>query len=116
MLFIFSAVENNFGGEVKEAIIPQNKLIEAMQSGGHILYMRHAKTNHEQKDKENHDIRDCTTQRNLSAEGRAQAESLGKIRILRLATQCLVDFIFFSFIHHYTNRERHREITIMCEG
>jgi len=59
-------------------------LINDLQSGGHIIYMRHAPTARDQKDKLDRDFDDCTTQRNLSAEGRDTAVAIGRT-LVRLA-------------------------------
>lgn len=56
----------------------EEDLIRALQAGGFVLYMRHAATEHDQMDKDLRNIQDCGTQRNLSAEGRQQAKSIGE--------------------------------------
>lgn len=52
-------------------------LLAALRAGGHILYFRHADTDHRQVDR---DVRleDCTTQRNLTDRGRDHAHALGE--------------------------------------
>ncbi len=59
-------------------------LVESLRQGGYVLYFRHA--DREKGDKEKldqnsplSDFADCSTQRNLTAKGRAQAEALGAI-------------------------------------
>jgi len=47
--------------------VPQ--LIKTLQSGGHIIYMRHGATDHSQKDSNRSDFTNCKTQRNLSEQG-----------------------------------------------
>ena len=60
------------------------ELINSLQTGGHIIYMRHGMTNHEQKDN-TQDFTDCTQQRNLSDSGREQLKIIGKaIRELKI--------------------------------
>ena len=49
-----------------------------LQQGGLVIYLRHAKTDHQQVDVSPIDLGDCETQRNLSAEGRAQAALIGQ--------------------------------------
>jgi len=49
------------------------QLVAALQSGGHIIYMRHSMTKHDQDDLFSEVLGDCSQQRNLSAEGRSLA-------------------------------------------
>lgn len=61
------------------------ELINALQAGGKIVYLRHAATDHSMKDMERQDLQDCSRQRNLSAKGRQQAEDIGKaIKALKI--------------------------------
>jgi len=53
-------------------------LINDLQSGGHIIYMRHGPTARDQKDSLDRDFDDCSTQRNLSAAGRDTAAAIGR--------------------------------------
>jgi phosphohistidine phosphatase SixA len=53
------------------------QLVAALQSGGHIIYMRHSITNHDQHDLITEVLDDCSKQRDLSAEGRALATMIG---------------------------------------
>ena len=53
------------------------ELVEALQAGGKIVYLRHAATDHSSKDVDRKDLQDCSKQRNLSAIGRQQAEDIG---------------------------------------
>ena len=48
-----------------------------LASGGYVLMMRHARTEPGLGDPPQFRIGDCSTQRNLSAEGRAQARAIG---------------------------------------
>jgi phosphohistidine phosphatase SixA len=52
-------------------------LLAALRAGGHILYFRHADTDHTQTDQRMTSVEDCTTQRNLSEQGREHARALG---------------------------------------
>jgi len=51
-------------------------LVAAMQDGGKVIYLRHAATNHAEVDTGR--LGDRAGQRNLSAEGRAQAREIGR--------------------------------------
>ena len=57
--------------------LSKEQLISALQKGGHILYLRHAKTERSKADQHPVDFATCATQRNLSVEGRAQAKNIG---------------------------------------
>lgn len=59
------------------ADLPSNDLVKALQSGGYVVYMRHTKTNKTQEDLDHSDLSNCSTQRNLSEEGREQARVIG---------------------------------------
>ena len=50
-----------------------------LQSGGHVLLMRHAATNPGVGDPPQFRLDDCTTQRNLSAAGQMQAANIGRM-------------------------------------
>jgi phosphohistidine phosphatase SixA len=54
------------------------ELVEALRQGGYVVYVRHAITDRSKEDDPAVDLDDCSTQRNLSAEGRAQAEEIGE--------------------------------------
>ena len=54
------------------------ELLAALRAGGHILYFRHADTDHSQNDQRMTSVEDCTTQRNLSERGREHARALGE--------------------------------------
>lgn len=52
-------------------------LLAELRAGGHVLYFRHADTDHSQNDQRMTSVEDCTTQRNLSEQGREHARALG---------------------------------------
>jgi len=67
-----------------ESLVVENttlNLINKLQSGGYIIYMRHAKTNRKQANRNTQqlDFDNCATQRNLSDEGISQTKLIGKI-------------------------------------
>lgn len=53
-------------------------LWRALQQGGHVLFIRHALTTPGFGDPPGFELEDCSTQRNLSDEGRAQARRMGE--------------------------------------
>ena len=54
------------------------ELVEALQNGGYVVYLRHAATDRSKEDDVVLDLDDCTTQRNLSTAGREQARQIGR--------------------------------------
>jgi phosphohistidine phosphatase SixA len=58
-------------------------LVEALRGGGYVIFFRHAKTDWTQKDADPVRFGDCSTQRNLSETGRAQATGIG-LRVAQL--------------------------------
>ena len=60
-------------------------LASAMQRGGLVLVFRHAATDFSMPDQDRVVLSDCRTQRNLNAQGRADARTIGRgVRRLRL--------------------------------
>lgn len=55
-----------------------NHILKDILDGGYILYTRHATTS-TTTESPNPDLNDCSTQRNLSTEGQAEAKELGEI-------------------------------------
>jgi phosphohistidine phosphatase SixA len=54
------------------------QMVEALRSGGHVIYFRHGATDQGQKDSDPNNLANCATQRNLTDAGRAQAETIGE--------------------------------------
>lgn len=63
---------------VSSEVLSPPDLIKALQSGGHIIYMRHGVTDHTQKDTDRRNFDDCSSQRNLTANGREQLQKIGR--------------------------------------
>ncbi|WP_246014465.1 histidine phosphatase family protein [Paenibacillus rhizophilus] len=62
-------------------------LLDSLRQGGYILYVRHGEAT-AGEDRPNLDFSDCSTQRNLSEEGRRQAAALGEaLRRLQIPVQ-----------------------------
>ncbi len=71
------------GAAAHRAVEP--KLGTALSSGGLVLVVRHAMTDQSKQDETPVDLSDCSTQRNLSAQGRADARTIGEgIRRLKV--------------------------------
>lgn len=62
----------------RETTLPDARLIPELREGGYVIFFRHAATDLSASDAEEPDLRDCTTQRNLSPEGRRQARRIGE--------------------------------------
>jgi phosphohistidine phosphatase SixA len=54
------------------------QLVEALQEGGLVVYLRHAATDRSKEDDTVVDFGDCSTQRNLNDAGREQARTIGE--------------------------------------
>ena len=54
------------------------QLIEKLQQGGYVLYVRHAATDHTQVDSDLSDFNNCGTQRNLSEQGKRETRVMKK--------------------------------------
>lgn len=52
-------------------------LVKKLQSGGFVIYIRHATTDRTQVDRDRNDLSNCQNQRNLSAAGQEQARMIG---------------------------------------
>lgn len=66
------------GGQSLRPRLDPPALIEALKQGGYVILMRHLSTEPVAPDPAYFDLRDCSTQRNLSAEGREQAKRLNE--------------------------------------
>jgi len=60
-----------------ENIKNQDLIWTALRSGGHVIFIRHAVTDPGIGDPTDFKLGDCSTQRNLSTQGRADAERIG---------------------------------------
>jgi phosphohistidine phosphatase SixA len=52
-------------------------LLNALRHGGYVIYVRHTSTDFGQNDEGMTSYEDCTKQRNLTAQGRAEARAIG---------------------------------------
>jgi virginiamycin B lyase len=60
-------------------------LVDALRGGGYVVYFRHAATDFSQEDTDIRNLANCRTQRNLTAQGRADARVIGRaFRTLRI--------------------------------
>ena len=60
------------------AILDRQTLVHALQSGGQVIYFRHAETDQSQSDSNRLNLANCATQRNLSDKGRGQARAINE--------------------------------------
>ena len=56
--------------------MPAARLIQALQAGVHVIYIRHGATNHDQKDTNRVDLNNCDGQRNLSPAGIEELQAI----------------------------------------
>jgi phosphohistidine phosphatase SixA len=54
------------------------EVVDLLRDGGYVVFLRHASTDHSQKDRLGVALTDCRGQRNLNDAGRAQARSIGE--------------------------------------
>lgn len=66
------------GEKQADSLLNAVELVEALQEGGFVVYLRHAATDRSKEDDLVLDLEDCTTQRNLSEQGRRQAREIGR--------------------------------------
>ena len=83
LVIIFVSLHTN---NINAETVPINNqspsvLIEALKTGGHIIYMRHGLTSKKNENNDNLpvDLMRCETQRNLSEAGKHQVQRLGMI-------------------------------------
>jgi phosphohistidine phosphatase SixA len=68
---------------------------DQLQRGGVILVIRHAATDHSKPDQDPVDLKDCRTQRNLSAAGRRDAGLIGQgVRRLEVKVGAVLSSVF----------------------
>lgn len=61
-----------------ERTLSDARLVEELSDGGEVVFLRHAATNLAESDEDKSDLKDCSTQRNLTDEGRRQAREVGR--------------------------------------
>ena len=54
------------------------EIVKLLKQGGYIIYLRHAATDHSERDIDLSDLSKCELQRNLSAQGVSESELIGK--------------------------------------
>jgi len=71
------AMTGSMGGAATASELAGEAMLTALKTGGYIVYFRHAISDTSQNDADPIKVDDCTTQRNLSDAGRAQAKKIG---------------------------------------
>jgi phosphohistidine phosphatase SixA len=66
------------GSAQEQPLLGLDAVLGDLRKGGLVIYFRHAATEQTGSGDEAADLRNCATQRNLSAEGRAQASQIGQ--------------------------------------
>lgn len=59
-------------------VLDGEALLQALRKGGHVLYFRHGKTDLATKDTDRTRLDDCSTQRQLSAQGQQEMKDIGR--------------------------------------
>jgi phosphohistidine phosphatase SixA len=72
------AASRDYGEQALTPRLEGAALVEALRGGGYVILLRHMATEPVAPDPGLFDVRDCATQRNLSDQGRKQAERLGR--------------------------------------
>jgi len=74
--------ETGAGGAATPGTVPETLegigLVEALRTGGYVIYFRHAATDFSQEDMDRQNFEDCATQRNLDDAGRADARRIAE--------------------------------------
>lgn len=81
-LILLSTCSQIAHADVKHSVVKNpHELIEALKSGGYIIYMRHGITTRKNKNRNKQpiDLTRCETQRNLTEEGRTQVAHIGAV-------------------------------------
>jgi phosphohistidine phosphatase SixA len=78
LLLAGSVCASVWAEDAPDGLLSPNELIDALQQGGLVVYFRHAQTDHGTDDQHPVDLSDCSTQRNLSEQGRSQATSVAE--------------------------------------
>jgi phosphohistidine phosphatase SixA len=77
-LALLGALAGCGGGDGGARPIGPQEVVDDLREGGYVVYLRHAETDHSQKDRLGVPLTDCGGQRNLNEAGRAQARSIGE--------------------------------------
>ena len=72
---VFARADDPFASKIVDPLAPA-ELLELLRGGGNVIYFRHAATTNI-ADRDASRLDDCSTQRNLNDEGRAQARAIG---------------------------------------
>jgi phosphohistidine phosphatase SixA len=73
------------GAQAAGPALEGRALVDALRRGGYVLYMRHTATDFGESDERMTSFEDCSRQRNLTDQGRAEARAIGAaLRELRI--------------------------------
>jgi phosphohistidine phosphatase SixA len=75
-LLAASAMAAGFNADGARAELTGEALMNALKSGGYVIYMRHGASERSQTDADPVDLNNCATQRNLSGAGKDQGKSV----------------------------------------
>jgi phosphohistidine phosphatase SixA len=98
ILFLAFIAVIGFWAELS-AQVPDKDLISALQNGGYVIYMRHPKTNPDQADTDPFNLDNIKAQRQLTDEGRQQAQAVGEaFRALKIPVDRVISSKFYRAI------------------
>jgi phosphohistidine phosphatase SixA len=78
VLALLGALAGCGGGDDATRPVGPLGVVDHLRDGGYVVFLRHAATDHSQKDRLGVPLTDCGGQRNLNDAGRAQARSIGQ--------------------------------------
>ncbi len=78
VLVFAQMTDGEIANEEFKNTLSDRKLLKALKSGGHVIYIRHGQTEKDYADQVSADVNDCSTQRVLSEEGWKQSRSIGR--------------------------------------
>jgi phosphohistidine phosphatase SixA len=67
-----------YGAGGARADLAGDALMQALKTGGYVIYMRHGASERTQTDADPVDLNNCATQRNLSNDGRTQGKAMAR--------------------------------------
>lgn len=76
-ILFFAVTPLGYSATSNDTAMDSKQIVKHLQQGGLVVYFRHAATDRTQEDRHPVDLRNCDTQRNLSDQGRFQAEEIG---------------------------------------
>jgi len=77
-VFLTGLISLPIAANAQDVTLKGKAMVDALRQGGYVILIRHGASNKTQKDAPNVNLADCSTQRNLSREGRMDARLIGQ--------------------------------------